>query len=84
MKIQNSSVLMSSAHQETFYEQKETLTMEAAKSKDAVGAILTLSQEAKGKSLKEAMVDYQKQEKRVRNRNSRKMRCVSCRKWLSN
>ena len=63
MKIQNSSVLMSSAHQETFYEQKETLTMEAAKSKDAVGAILTLSQEAKGKSLKEAMVEYQKQEK---------------------
>lgn len=63
MKIQNSSVLMSSAHQETFYEQKETLTMEATKSKDAVGAILTLSQEAKGKSLKEAMVDYQKQEK---------------------
>ena len=36
--------------------------MQAAKSKDAVGAILSLSQDAGGKSVKEAMVDYQKQE----------------------
>ena len=63
MKIQNSSITMASTHRETSFEYKESMTMEAAKSKDVAGAILTLSQEASGKSVKEAMVDYQKQEK---------------------
>lgn len=63
MKIQNSSITMASSHHETSVSYKESLTMEAAKSKDAVGAILTISREASGKSIKDAMVDYQKQEK---------------------
>ncbi|MCI5613895.1 MAG: hypothetical protein MR356_06100 [Agathobacter sp.] len=63
MKIQNSSITMAASHHETSFSYKESMTMEAAKSKDVVGAILTLSQEASGKSVKEAMVDYQKQEK---------------------
>ena len=45
MKIQNSSIIMASSHHETSFSYKESMTMEAAKSKDVVGAILTLSQE---------------------------------------
>lgn len=63
MRIQNSSIIMASAHHEASFAYKESMTMDAAKSKDVAGAILTLSQEADGKSIKEAMVDYQKQEK---------------------
>lgn len=63
MKIQNSSVVMTSSHQETTFSYKESMTMETAKSSDAVGAILNLSQEGNKKSVKEAMVDYKKQEK---------------------
>ncbi|MDD7148210.1 MAG: hypothetical protein PUH86_07815, partial [Lachnospiraceae bacterium] len=62
MKITNSSVAMASAHQESSFTHKESVTMEAAKSKDAAGAILTLSAEATGKTLKESMAEYQKQE----------------------
>lgn len=62
MKITNSSVAMASAHQESSFTYKESVTMEAAKSKDAAGAILTLSAEATGKTLKESMAEYQKQE----------------------
>ena len=54
MKIQNSSITMASSHHETSFSYKESMTMEAAKSKDVVGAILTLSKEADGKSVKEA------------------------------
>ena len=63
MKIQNSSIVMASTHHEKAFAYKETMTMQAAKSQDAVGAILTLSQEAGGKSIKEAMLNYQKMEK---------------------
>ena len=63
MKIQNSSIAMASTHHEEAFAYKETMTMQAAKSQDAVGAILTLSQEAGGKSIKEAMLNYQKMEK---------------------
>lgn len=63
MKIQNSSITMAAAHQESVFSYKESMTMEAAKSKNVAGAILTLSQEAGGKSIKDAMIDYQKQEK---------------------
>lgn len=62
MKIQNSSIVMASTHHESSYAYKETMTIEAAKSKDVAGAILTLSKEAGGKNIKEAMLDYQKQE----------------------
>lgn len=63
MKIQNSSVAMASSHYETSFSYKESMTMEAAKSKNVAGAILNLSGNAEGKSIKETMVDYQKQEK---------------------
>lgn len=62
MKISNSSIFMSSAHEENSYSYRETMTMEAAKSKDAAGAILTLSKEAEGRSVKDAMAEYQKQQ----------------------
>ncbi|MDD6490900.1 MAG: hypothetical protein PUG54_01535, partial [Firmicutes bacterium] len=62
MKITNSSVAMASAHHETSFTYKESMTIEAAKSKDVAGAILTLSAEATGKNLKETMVEYQKQQ----------------------
>ncbi|MDY2698496.1 MAG: hypothetical protein SOV61_03020 [Lachnospiraceae bacterium] len=62
MKITNSSVAMASAHHETSFIYKESMTIEAAKSKDVAGAILTLSAEAAGKNLKETMVEYQKQQ----------------------
>ena len=62
MKITNSSVAMASAHHETSFIYKESMTIEAAKSKDVAGAILTLSAEATGKNLKETMVEYQKQQ----------------------
>lgn len=63
MKIESSSIAMRSTHHEASYSYKESMTMEAAKSKDAAGAILTLSKEASGQSLKESMLEYQKQEK---------------------
>lgn len=62
MKITNSSVAMASAHHETSFIYKESMTIEAAKSKDVAGAILTLSAEATGKNLKETMVEYKKQQ----------------------
>lgn len=62
MKITNSSVAMASAHHETSFTYKESMTIEAAKSKDVAGAILTLSAEATGRNLKETMVEYQKQQ----------------------
>ena len=63
MKIQNSSIAMASVHHETSFSYKETMTIEAAKSKDVAGAILNLSRETGEKSIKEAMEKYQKQEK---------------------
>lgn len=63
MKIQSSSIVMASTHEEASYTYKESMTMESAKSKNAAAAILTLSRDAEGKSVKEAMVDYQKQQK---------------------
>ena len=63
MKIQSSSIVMGSAHEENSYTYKESMTMEVAKSKNAVGAILTISKEAEGKSVKDAMVDYQTKQK---------------------
>ena len=62
MKITNSSIIMASAHQETSFVYQETMTINAAKSKDVAGAILNLSAEGTGKNLKESMVEYQKQQ----------------------
>ena len=62
MKIANSSVAMASSHQEKSYTYKESMTIEAAKSQDVAGAILTLSKEESGMNLKESMVEYKKQQ----------------------
>lgn len=63
MKISNSVVAMSASHSEASYSFKESATIEAAATKDAAGAILTLSKEASGRSLKDSMALYSKQEK---------------------
>ncbi len=62
MKISNSNISMASTHQESSFAYKESLTIQAAKSKDVSAAILSLSVEGAGKSLKEAMVDFKKQQ----------------------
>ena len=62
MKITNSSIAMASTHHETSFTYKESMTIEAAKSKDVAGAILTLSAEGTRKNLKESMVEYKKQQ----------------------
>ena len=62
MKITNSSIAMGSTHYETAFSYKESMTIEAAKSKNVAGAILSMSAEATGKSLKESMVEYKKQQ----------------------
>ena len=63
MKIANSSVVMASGHQESSYSYKKSVTMEAVKSSDLPGAILTLSAEAEGKSFIESMEEYKEQKK---------------------
>ncbi len=60
MKISNSSIVMASTHQENSYTYRESMSMEANASEGAVGAILTLSSSEEGKSVKEAMMAYQK------------------------
>ena len=76
MKIQSRSIAMASTHREDSFTYKESITMEAAKSKDAAGAILTLSKESGGKGVREAMLDYQEQvkeeERRRRKENEAK------------
>lgn len=71
MKIASSSIAMASAHQESSFTYKESMTMEAAKSKDVAGAILTLSSQMDGKNLKEGMVEFQKQEKQEKLRQQK-------------
>ena len=63
MKIANSSVVMASEHQESSYSYKKSVTMEAVKSSDLPGAILTLSAEAEGKSFVESMEEYKEQKR---------------------
>ena len=72
MKIANSSVAMASSHQEKSYTYKESMTIEAAKSQDVAGAILTLSKEESGMNLKESMVEYKKQQEEELKRGSNK------------
>ena len=62
MKISNSSIAMTSAHHETSFTYKESMTIDAAKTKDAAGAILTLSAKGVGKNIKESMMEYEKQQ----------------------
>ncbi|MCQ2505887.1 MAG: hypothetical protein MJ113_01775 [Lachnospiraceae bacterium] len=62
MKISDSSIVMSSTHRESAYSYKESMTIEAAKSSDTAGAILSLSKVLSGKNLKETMAEYKKQQ----------------------
>ena len=78
MKISNSNISMASTHQESSFAYKESLTIQAAKSKDVSAANLSLSAEGAGKSLKEAMVDFKKQqeeeaEKRKQDNDARSL-----------
>ncbi|MBR5338310.1 MAG: hypothetical protein IK152_10030 [Lachnospiraceae bacterium] len=65
MKITNSAIAMSSTHQEHSYTYREAMTLEAAKSDGALGAILTLSSRGEGKSVKEAMLEYKDQQEEM-------------------
>lgn len=62
MKITNSSIAMASSHQEHSYTYKEAMSMEARKSDDALGVILSLSSREEGKTAKEAMLEYKKEQ----------------------
>lgn len=61
MKITNSSVTMSSTHNEFTYEHKESVTLETLASKDVPGVIFSLS--AEGQSYLESVEEYEKQQK---------------------
>lgn len=79
MKITNSSIAMSSAHQETSFSYRESMTIEAAKSDNVAGAILTLSAEGSGKNIKESMVEFtemreEEKEKRKLENEARSLR----------
>ena len=64
MNIQNSSVTMASSHKETSLSYKESATVEVAKSNGALGAILTLSKEASGRSMTASVAAYKDAEER--------------------
>lgn len=64
MKISNSSIAMAATHRENSFKYKELMTIEAPKSQNVAGVILNLSQAAEGKSIKESMVEFQKQQKK--------------------
>ncbi|MBE6015611.1 MAG: hypothetical protein E7241_09680 [Lachnospiraceae bacterium] len=62
MKIESSSIAMAATHKEHSYSYREAMTIEAAKSKDAVGAILSLSTRENKLTSKEAMLEYTKEQ----------------------
>lgn len=63
MKISNSAVAMTASHNEVSYSYKESATIEAVATRDAAGAILTLSKEASGRSYMDSMATYRRQQK---------------------
>lgn len=63
MKVESSVISFATTHEESTYSYKESVSMDVAASKGAVIAILDLSKESKGMTMKEAMLSYQKQEK---------------------
>lgn len=63
MKVESSVISFATTHEENTFEFKESVSMDVAASKGAVIAILDLSKESKGMTMKEAMLSYQKQEK---------------------
>lgn len=63
MKIQSSSISMSSTHQESSFQFMEYATIEGRASEDLAGVILSLSKEAEGGSYAKAIESYEKQQK---------------------
>lgn len=63
MKIQNSSISMSSTHQESSFRFMEYATVEGRASEDLVGVVLSLSKDAEGGSYAKAIESYEKQQK---------------------
>lgn len=61
MRIASSNVAMSSSHQETKFSYKQSMTMEAAASKNLAGAIFTKSEEMDGADYRTSMLEYKKQ-----------------------
>lgn len=64
MKISSSAVAMASSHREFSYSETVTASMSAAKDDDAAAAILTLSSKSQSGNIKDAMVEYQENEKK--------------------
>lgn len=62
MRIASSNVAMSSSHQETKFSYKQSMTMEAAASKNLAGAIFTKSEEMDGADYRTSMLEYKKQQ----------------------
>ncbi len=62
MRIESSDVAMASSHQETKFSYKQSMTMEAAASKNLVGAIFTKSEEMDGADYRTSMLEYKKQQ----------------------
>lgn len=63
MKIQSSSISMSSTHLEQSFQFMEHATIEGRASEDLEGVILSLSKEAEGGSYAKAIESYEKQQK---------------------
>ena len=63
MKIQSSSISMSSTHQESSFQFMEFATIEGRASEDLAGVILSLSKEAEDGSYTKAIESYEKQQK---------------------
>ncbi len=62
MRIASSNVAMASSHQETKFTYKQSMTMEAAASKNLAGAIFTKSEEMDGADYRTSMLEYKKQQ----------------------
>ncbi len=62
MRIESSNVAMASSHQETKFSYKQSMTMEAAASKNLAGAIFTKSEEMDGADYRTSMLEYKKQQ----------------------
>lgn len=83
MRIASSNVAMSSSHQETKFSYKQSMTMEAAASKNLAGAIFTKSEEMDGADYRTSMLEYKKQQeqeaaqKRKENEERSAKRCWS-------
>ena len=67
MRIAGSDVAMASSHQETKFSYKQSMTMEAAASKNLVGAIFTKSEEMDGADYRTSMQEQEAAQKRKEN-----------------